>query len=247
MWLKSRNPILPALVAVVLLGAGAWPAARAAEGEGARPGRITVTGSGVVEAPPDMALIRLGVVTAGRTAAAALGENSARVAAILEALAAAGIEARDLQTSGLSLAPRLESRAASVPREAPRITGYEARNMITVRVRDLAALGRILDKVVEKGANSFAGLQFTRADLQPLQDEARRRAVRDAIARAALMAGAAGLRLGPVISISEAGGGGMPRPEMMRSAAIAGDVPVAGGEISVRAAVSMEFALLPAQ
>ena len=246
MWQNGRKSLIPALVAVMLLGAGLWPAG-ASGGEAGAEARISVTGSGRAEAPPDMALIRLGVVTTGRSAAAALKENSERVSAMLAALHAAGIEARDLQTSGLSLSPRFDNRASSVPREAPRITGYEAQNMITVRVRDLAVLGAILDRVVETGANSFSGLQFTRADLRPLQEEARREAVRDAIAKARLMAGEAGMRLGPVLSISEAGGGGVPRPEMMRSAAIAGDVPVAGGEISVRAAVSMEFALLPGE
>ncbi len=246
MWQNGRKSLIPALVAVMLLGAGLSPAGARGEAAGAE-ARISVSGSGVVEAPPDMALIRLGVVTTGRSAAAALAENSERVSAILAALRAAGIEARDLQTSGLSLSPRFDNSSSSVPREAPRISGYEAQNMITVRVRDLAVLGAILDRVVKTGANSFSGLQFTRADLRPLQDEARREAVRDAIAKARLMAGEAGMRLGPVLSISEAGGGGMPRPEMMRSAAIAGDVPVAGGEISVRAAVSMEFALLPGE
>ncbi len=246
MWQNGRKSLIPALVAVMLLGAGLWPAGARGEAAGAE-ARISVTGSAMAEAPPDMALIRLGVVTTGRSAAAALAENSERVSAILAALRAAGIEARDLQTSGLSLSPRFDNSSSSVPREAPRISGYEAQNMITVRVRDLAVLGAILDRVVETGANSFSGLQFTRADLRPLQDEARREAVRDAIAKARLMAGEAGMRLGPVLSITESGGGGMPRPEMMRSAAIAGDVPVAGGEISVRAAVSMEFALLPGE
>ncbi len=112
-----------------------------------------------------------------------------------------------------------------------------------VRVRDLAALGGILDTVIADGANDFNGLRFGLQDPAPLMDEARRRAVDDAMARAALLAGAAGVTLGPVLSIDDQGGSRpMPMAEMaMRMSA--GAAPVAAGELTLTANVAMVFAI----
>lgn len=205
--------------------------------------QITVTGEGVVEAAPDMATVSLGVVTEARTAAAALRANSEDMAAILSRLAEAGIADRDMQTSGLSVNPRWDNRSTSGGR--PQITGFVASNQLTVRVRELAALGGLLDTLVGEGANNLGGISFGLQEPRPLQDEARRRAVADARARASLFAEAAGVTLGAVISIDELGGG-MPRPQVlgrMEMALSADAVPVAAGELSLRAQVQMVFAL----
>ncbi|MBT8408530.1 MAG: SIMPL domain-containing protein [Alphaproteobacteria bacterium] len=205
--------------------------------------QITVTGEGVVEAAPDMATVSLGVVSEARTAAAALRANSEDMAAILARLTEAGIADRDMQTSGLSVNPRWDNRSTSGGR--PQITGFVASNQLTVRVRDLAALGGLLDSLVGEGANTLGGVGFGLQEPRPLQDEARRRAVSDARARAGLYTEAAGVTLGEVISIDEMGGG-VPRPQAlgrMEMALSADAVPVAGGELSLRAQVRMVFAL----
>lgn len=202
---------------------------------------ITVTGDGAVDARPDMATVSLGVTTQGATAAAAMADNSAQLAAVLERLRAAGIEERDLQTSGLSLNPNWQPTADGRSSE---IVGYVASNMLTVRVRKLDGLGAVLDAAVTDGANTFNGLSFGLADPAPAMNEARRRAVADAMARAKLLTEAAGVPLGTVLSISEGGGFGGPVPVYkMDAAPAARAVPVAGGEVTTSASVTMVFAI----
>ena len=200
--------------------------------------RITVTGECSVESRPDMATVSLGVVTRAPTAAAAMEANSTQLAAVIERLRAAGIEERDLQTTGLSLNPEWEQTQAQVQ---PRIAGYQAANQLTVRVRALDDLGGILDSTIKDGANSLNGLGFGLADPRPALDEARRRAVADAMARAKLLTEAAGLTLGAVVSITEGGGFGGPQPMYRMDAAAESAVPVAAGEIATAATVTMTF------
>jgi uncharacterized protein YggE len=192
---------------------------------------LTMTGEGRSAAAPDMATITLGVVAEADTARAAMDEASASVAALLEALTAAGIEGRDVQTSALTLNP-LWNTYSSTPSK-PEITGFTAANTVTVRVRALDGLGQVLDRVLDTGANSFNGLQFGLQDPQPAEDAARAAAVADARRKAELVAGAAGVSLGPIVSITEAGGVAPPQPMMRMDAAMAESVPVAAGELEI--------------
>lgn len=225
------------LVMALLLGAALWSPALAAE-----TALITVTGEGSVEAKPDMATVTLGVTTEGATAAEAMAANAVQLGAVLEQLRAAGIEDRDLQTSGLSLNPNWQQPQGEM---TPRIVGYLAMNQLTVRVRDLEALGGVLDRSIQDGANTFNGLTFGLADPVPALNEARKRAVADAMARAKLLSGAAGVTLGSVVSITEGGGMGGPVPMFRMAAADAASaIPVAAGEISTTASVTMVFELV---
>ncbi|NHX27200.1 SIMPL domain-containing protein, partial [Escherichia coli] len=148
----------------------------------------------------------------------------------------------DLQTSNLSLNPLWKNRSYSSG-EAPEIDGFAASNMLAVRVRDLTALGGVLDRVVGLGANSFNGLNFGLVDMQPAQDDARRAAVADALRKAQLYADAAGVNLGAVISINESGGYG-PRPEFLeQSMRASADVPIEAGELEITASVTIVFAI----
>lgn len=204
------------------------------------PATLTVTGQAEVSAAPDMALVRLGVRNEAADAAGALRANSATQGAVVEALKAAGIEARDLQTSEL----RLEQRMAYPDNEAPRIEGYTASNMLTVRVRDLDMLGDVLDQAIEAGATNLADLQFLREDDAELRDQARAAAVADALRRARVYAEAAGVELGEIRSIAEAGGQQPgPRPMAMMARAAAESVPVEAGELSLSARVHLELTL----
>lgn len=201
---------------------------------------ITVTGSGEVAAEPDMATVTLGVVHEAKTAAAAMGQTSGATARIIAALRDAGVDKRDMQTSGLSLDPLWANRKYDSD-DAPRIDGFVARNTLSVRVRDMDRLGGVLDQVLQVGANNFQGLTFGVQEPGPLIDAARIDAVQDAARKAALLAEAAGVTLGPVLSMSE-GAGAQPRPVMMMEARAA-SVPVAAGEVSLTATVTMVFAI----
>lgn len=204
-------------------------------------GTISVTGHGEASGAPDMAVVSLGVRTEGADAAGTLSENNGRQAAVIAALKEAGIEARDVQTSGLSLDQRMNYPDG----KAPELVGYAASNMVTVQVRDLDTLGALLDKAIGAGATSLAGLEFRREDDAALLDAARQAAVADAIHRATLYAEAAGVKLGPVRAISEATAQAQPSPvPMVRMAAAAqSSVPVEAGELGLSVDITVEFAL----
>jgi len=203
-------------------------------------GRISVTGQGHVDMTPDMATISLGVASQARTAAEALSTNSKAIAAVLAKVSGAGIAARDVQTSGLSLSPVWSNRSNSNTR--PSVIGFVARNQVTVRVRALASLGDVLDQVVKSGANEFNGLTFGLQDPQPTRDGALKNAVADALRKATLLADAAGVTLGPLIDLNE-NVGGSPQPMVVREMATMQALPIAQGEVSTRATVSMVFGI----
>lgn len=223
----------PILAAVVLLMA--VPAAIAQEP--AAP-QITVTGEGSASAVPDMAVVTLGITSQDPEAGVAMGQASEVAGAILARLEGLGIAARDRQTSDLSLSPVWTNYDSGNERK---ITGYEASNQLTIRVRDLSGLGNVLGAVLEDGANRLSGLSFGLQEPGPVMAEARRDAVSDAMERARTMAEAAGVTLGPVMSISEVGGGSFPQPMMEMARASA--VPVAAGEAVMSARVNMVFAI----
>jgi len=227
------------LFCAVLIGLIAVPAAAQANER-----RVNVTGHASIERAPDMAVVSLGVTHEDKQATAALRQTSDAAAAILSRLSELGVAKRDVQTSSVSLGPVWNKPDGGGPRVH---WGYEASNMITVRLRDMEMVGEALDTLVSDGANRLGNIRFTLQDNQEAMDEALRLAVRDARRKAALLADAAGVTLGDAVSISESGGGS-PRsdrmaPTMMRS----GSVPIAAGEIEIEASVSMMFQLEQAE
>lgn len=202
---------------------------------------ISVNGQGQVQAAPDMATISLGVTANADTAKAALDANSTALEAVIARLGAAGIEPRDIQTSNLSLGPVFDS---SSPGGAQKILGYSASNMVSVRVRDVATVGSVLDASVSDGANVLNGITFGLTDSQAAEDEARRLAVADARRKAEDLAAAAGVKLGPVVQISDMGGFMPPMP-MGGMAMDAKAAPVQAGELAVATSVSVTFAIAP--
>ncbi|MBB94599.1 MAG: hypothetical protein CML68_08360 [Rhodobacteraceae bacterium] len=202
--------------------------------------QITVSGQGSVSASPDMASITLGVTEEAPEAREAMQLASASVAAILARLEALGIADSDVQTRRLTVNPVWSNRRGG--EEPPRITGFVASNTLSVRIRDLPRLGEVLDQILSEGANNFSRLQFSLQDPDPLVNDARRDAVKDAMAKAALYAEAAGVTLGPLQSLTEQGGN--PRPMMMEMAAARDmSVPIAKGEVTVQALVTMVFSI----
>ncbi len=191
---------------------------------------MTITGSGSASAAPDIATVMTGVESFAPTAAGALAENSERMAQILGVLMDAGIAQTDIQTSNLSVSPRYNDRKM---RSEHQVAGYQVRNGLNVRVRDISSLGEVLDAIVSTGANRIDGVSFGFADSTDLRRKARMAAVQDARSTAEIYAAAAGVRLGGVLSISDGSAAPQPRggfamAEMARSA-----VPIAVGESSI--------------
>ncbi|WCR09263.1 SIMPL domain-containing protein [Paracoccus stylophorae] len=208
-------------------------------GAGAR--RLTVTGEGEARVAPDLATIQLGVTSQADSAAEAMSQTSTQQREVIEALSRAGIPETDIRTSGLNLNPLMDYGE----NRAPRVTGYQASNRVTVRVSEIGELGSVLDAIVAAGANEISGIEFSRENGMGAQDRARRAAVADARHKAQVLAKAAGLRLGPVMVLRDSQISDGPRP-MMRMAADAATegAPVAAGQLSMNASVQMEYALM---
>ena len=229
----AAAPLLPSAAAAI---AQATPSVVA-------PGEtlLEITATGRTTRVPDIAAIRAGVVTEAATAAAAAADNAARMTRVVAALRAAGIAPRDLSTAALQLEPRYAEAAG----QAPRVTGYRATNTVSVRFRDIARAGAVLDALAAQGANQIDGPNFALADPDAALDTARIDAVSRARARAELYARAAGLHVGRLVSISENGedrGGSPPVMYRLRAAA-APTTPVLAGETEVSVTLAVRFAL----
>jgi len=207
---------------------------------------ISVVGEGLATARPDMAVVSLGVVSQAPRAGDALAQNSKLMTEVVAAVKGAGIEARDIETSQISLRPQY-SYPGQGSREAPKLVGYEANNTVSIRVRAFDKLGGLLDRLVTSGANQIRGVELTLAEPGPVRDQAREAAMKDAMRRAQLLADAAGVRILRLFSASEEVSD-PPRPLMRMSADAAAQrapVPIEAGEQEIRGRVSAVFEIAP--
>jgi len=197
---------------------------------------ISMSGHGEVRSRPDMVSVTAGVTTSAATAAGALAANTARMKTVFASLEKQGVPEKNIQTVNFSVSPQY----ATGNNEPPRLTGYQVNNDVSVRLEDVNALGGALDALVGAGANQVNGVSFDIREPAPLLEKARTGAIADARARAETYAKAAGVTLGPILSISE-GGNEAPRPMYrMEQVMVTGSrVPVAAGEQSVTADVSV--------
>jgi uncharacterized protein len=163
---------------------------------------LSVNASSTTRSAPDLAIVTLGVLARGATAQAAQQAQSERMSAVMVATRAAGVEDNEVQTVGYSIEPQY-----AYPRNAaPRVTGYVSRNIVTVRLRDLSAVSRLIDATVAEGANELNGIQFTYQDEEASREAARAQAVETARTRAERYAASAGMRVVGIDSITEPGG-----------------------------------------
>ncbi len=207
---------------------------------------ITLSATGTILAKPDLATISTGVQTEADTAKEALVENSKKMTALLKLIKKSGIADKDVQTSQFSVSPRYANYRESIPgkRPEPLIAGYIVSNQVHVTVRNLDKIGTLLDALVEDGANKVNNIAFGFAEPEPLLDEARRKAVKEALRKGELYAEAAGVELGEVVTLNEDMGGNFPPMRAMAQAEKFGSsVPIAAGQTAINASVSMTFKL----
>lgn len=219
-------------------------AASAQEAPAPNPPAITVAGEGAAAVPPDLAIIQSGVVTRAAAAGEALKANASAMSKVLAAVKAAGVDERDVGSSGLSVQPQYDYGDGSTPR-APRLVGYEVRNTVTIRSRAVDRLGELIDALVAAGSNQIDNLVFDVSDRETRLDEARRGALADARRKAELYAAAAGVKLGALISLDEQDvAEAPPRPMAMRAKAMdAAPTPIARGEQELRARVTARWSI----
>ncbi len=223
-----RILILPFVVAAALAPVSAFAAERL----------VTVTGEASVAVAPDTSIIRIGVTSQGKTAREASEANAARMTSVLAAIKDAGIADKDVQTSRLSLQPQYDPNKAG----AAHLLGFQVTNQVTVKIHDIANLPGILDRAIAAGANEMSGIEFIVSEQSKLLDQARDEAIADARRKAEIYAHAAGAKVGHVVAITE---GGAAAPPIAMQAMRAAGVPVAPGEQTLRAMVTVSYELTP--
>ena len=211
-------------------------------------GLITVSGSASVERPPDTAVVRLGIQTQAPTASEAQKAANGVAASILASLGELGIAGDAIQTSRLQLFPVFESAQPGMPRHSePRVVGYRATNAIAVTLDDLDRIGPVIDRSIDSGANRIDSVDLRLEDDEEARREALGGAVRDARAKAEVIAAALDQPLGAVIEVSE--GGISAPPIVYRETAAIGRMasdaatPISTGSLTVSASVTVRYRL----
>jgi uncharacterized protein len=232
--MKTLRIVIAALVVLALAafsGVGRPEAAQSA-GDDASEG-ITVTGVGRVNTVPDQAEFSLGITTKGRSARGALSANSERMRTLIDALKAAGVAERDIQTRDVSVGSGYDANGRS--------DEFVANNTVSVLIRDLDRAGTVLDAATRAGANNVYGPSLTRSNREGLEGKALEDAVGNARKRAESLAEAAGVDLGAVTAISETA------PEVYGEALRALDAssspPIEKGSQEIQATVTVTFAI----
>lgn len=233
--------VTPALALLVAMQAPAMAQ------EAPRIAELSVSGDGVVLAKPDIATVSIGVVSEGPTARAALDANSSDMTKVVDSVRAAGIQERDIGTTGFNIDPVYSHQPIRPDgtQENPQIVGYRVTNLVSVRIRDIDNSGAVLDAVVSAGANRVTGIEFGIAEPGRLEDEAMKNAISDARRKAQIIADAAGVRLVRILSVSTNANFGVPRFEARVAASDAKAVPILQGERSLSANASLVFEIEP--
>ena len=240
-------PSLRLFAAALLVATSLSPTLLSANEHRNREPVIVVSGSGDAAVAPDLAIVTLSVAETRKTAREALDVANGSMAKVIEALKKDGIAARDLQTSGLSIQAQYAypQNEDGTPKP-PVLTGYAVSNSLTIRIRDIAKVGGVIDQAVTLGVNQGGDIRFTNEDPSKTVSEARTEAVKDAVDKARTLADAAGVKLGRILKIAETANAEQPRPlTAMRMSKEASDsaVPVEAGENSYAVNVDLTCAI----
>lgn len=236
------NTLLPVTLAVLALSTVAT--AQTATFSPMTPApTLMISAEGSAVAASDMARLNVAVQTDGGSAAKAMAANGKRMSAVIDALHAAGLQARDLRTSAITLNPTF----VYLQSQPPKLTGFHAVNRLDVTVHDLTKLGPILDALGDAGVTDVGQIQLGNANPRAAEDAARVDAVKALEDKAELLARAAGYHIKGLISLSDAAPV-RPTPQPMPSvlmarAAAAPETPVEAGESTVKVTVYGVFAL----
>jgi uncharacterized protein YggE len=199
---------------------------------------VTVSAVGKAVAVPDELTVSLGVMVRAATAREALSQANERTRAAIAAFKDGGVEERDLATADLTIWPEYG--------DSRRVDAYQARNTLSVRLRDIAQAGALLDTVAGVVGDDvvISGLSFSVSEPEPVLTRARAQAMAAARAKAEELGAAEGARVGKVLTIDEGGDG--PRPVYAKAArmAVAADsAPIEAGEHELQVNVTVSYRL----
>ena len=242
------KPAIALAAALIALSAPASALAQTSPTPAPGPARSTasvlsLSAWGESRVAPDLASVSVGVTTHAGSAVEAMRQNASRMNALLAAVKQAGVASADVQTTEINLF----AEYANEQGQAPRVTGYQASNSVSVTVRDLSRLGAVIDAASGAGGNQVSGVSFGLKDRQAAEDTARVDAVRRLQAKAELYARALGRRLGPLQSFSEgsANVSQPPRPMMMAARVAQASTPTSAGELNLHVDVEGIWTLEP--
>ena len=204
---------------------------------------ITARGHGEVKVKPDIALITLTVTTQSQNQAEAVQQNAQKTTSLLAALRETKIADKDIQTQSYTVQPQYDYKPSP-----PLLTGYQVQNSVQATVRDLTKVGLVIDKATAGGASEVGGVSFDLSDRTASQSQALSQAVVSARRKAGVMADAAGVSLGRLLTLTEGDNTPTIRPVYaMRVMASAGapapETPIAGQQITVSADATLVYAM----
>ncbi|HEV8428375.1 MAG TPA: SIMPL domain-containing protein [Pyrinomonadaceae bacterium] len=201
--------------------------------------RVMVAGDSIIQAQPDTAILTISVVTQARNAFEAQQQNATKTDAVVRALKAAAGTGAEVKTSGYSLQPQRVYKEG----QPPTITGYEARNSVTVTTGELNKVGTIIDAAAQAGSNEIAGIAFTLRQDRPARDRALSEATREAVSKAQVIAQALGGKVVRIIEVQEEGFQQRPPVPILRAEAYAmkADVstPIEVGSLDISSRVQL--------
>jgi uncharacterized protein YggE len=206
---------------------------------------ISVHGTGIVSAKPDIVNLQVGVQIQNSSLSTAQGDAATKMDAAMAQLKAAGVADKDISTAQYNVEPVMDYR----DNQPPTVTGFRVTNILNVKLRDISKAGKVIDDLVKAGANTVYGLSFGFSDPTALMKQAREQAMNDAKAKASELAGLGGVALGTPLVIDD-GGTNVP-PVMIESAArdmsstIAGapPMPVNPGQQEIRVEVNVVYSI----
>jgi uncharacterized protein len=205
---------------------------------GDNPRQVTVIGSGQVQGVPDTLTADVGIEFTAPDVTAAMNQTNDRQQAVINAVTGAGVDRKDISTTDVSLQPQFDNAGGA-------ITGYRASNSIRVKIHPTDSASHVLAVIVGAGgdATRINSVSYSIADDSQLVKDARARAFQDAKNRAEQYAQLSGLKLGKIISISEASGATPPLPGPLRGGAMPSAVPLEPGQQTVGFSVTAVWEL----
>jgi uncharacterized protein YggE len=262
------NIILAVVMLLILIATGlpsfqahaAAPTPQAEENACNNNRTVQVTGTAVINVPPDRALIQLGVQSNGKTPREVQSRNAATISNVINIIKALGVTAKDISTDQYVIEPLYEDY------DSLRIKGYRIHNVVSITMHDVDKTSAVIAAAFEEGANQVVNVEFYTSELRKYRDQAREMAMTAAAEKASALAQAAHAKTDCVLTINENSwsyfngwnwwhGGNQQNVWTQNAvqnvaptnnsgtAALGEESPVSIGQISVRAEVSATFAL----
>ncbi len=241
-----RSALLFTAIAGFLFGVACSDGGTTVNAPGADTGGITVSGHGEVQVPPDTAVFTVGVQVTATTVADARERAAKAADAVISSVKKNGVDEKDIRTTGLSIQPVFDYKNGT----EPRITGYQVTNQVTVKVRKLDNVSKVVDDAAAAGGNDvrLQGISFVVDDDEKPIQQAREAAMKDAKAKADQLAKLGGVELGDPLTIAESQGSVFP-PEASRAAAATGaldtSTPIQPGTNTVSVDVNVRWQIKP--